>query len=191
MVTTTEAVPLSTAHERGFFPEETLVGFGTGSPAVTTYYRPFWRPVVAGTILALSLFTLSWYLMLGCHVGITAAGVISLGAGAAVWLWVTSCIAYFFGGMIASAMTMPAANGWLKGPVIWALSVPMALLLDALLMQGANLVGNLYLPHAAMAQEAAMAPGDVFGFVWTVFIGLALGLIFSIVGSASGCAARK
>ena len=189
--TTIPATTIPTAHDRGFFPEETLVGFGAGSPAVTTYYRPFWRPVVAGAILALTLFVLSWYLMLGCHVGITDAGVVSLGAGAAIWLWITSCIAYYCGGLIAGAMTMPSTNGWLKGPVIWALSIPMALLLDAILIQGGNLIANLYLPHAALAPQAVAMPFSIFGFVWCVFVGLALGLIFCIMGSVAASADRK
>src|ERR1051326_5895297 len=80
------------ATSRGFIPEETVVvqGPATVGGAVTMYYRPFWRPVIAGTLFVLSAFALSWYLMLGCHVGIHDNGVIALGPGAAVWLWVTA-----------------------------------------------------------------------------------------------------
>ena len=186
---------------RGFIPEETVIAAGPGN-ALVTYYRPFWRPVVAGTLFALSVFVLSWFLMLGCHVGILDNGVLALGGGAAVWLWVTACIAFFFGGMIASAMTAspgdtPAASngsGWLKGAVIWAFSIPLALGIYALLAQSSGLLISLGLPHVGVVETGSpsiAATGARLGYYWAVFIGLALAFIFSIVGSRVGCACRQ
>jgi hypothetical protein len=182
-------------HNRGFIPEETVVAVGPGNAAITTYYRPFWRPVIAGTVFALSVFALSWYLMLGCHVGISDNGIVALGAGAAVWIWVTACVAYFFGGAIASAMTMPNGSGWLKGAVIWGLSIPAALILYAVLAQSGTLLTALNLPHAGMLEIAGTntvaGSSAHFGFLWSTFIALGLGLIFSIIGSVSGLGGRK
>jgi hypothetical protein len=180
----------TTVHNRGFVPEETVVAVAPGNAAVTTYYRPFWRPVIAGTVFTLSVFALSWYLMLGCHVGITGNGVIALGAGAAVWIWITACVAYFFGGAIASAMTMSNGSGWLKGAVIWGLSIPAALILYSVVGQSGTLLPALNLPHAGMLESSGMntvaGAGAHFGFLWSTFIALGLGLIFSIIGSVSG-----
>jgi hypothetical protein len=163
------------------------------------YYRPFWRPVLAGTFFAVSVFALSWYLMLGCHVGINGDGAIELGAGAAVWLWVTSCVAFFFGGMIASAMTsppsdlmgLPSGSGWLKGAVIWGLSIPLALITYASVAHSGVLMA-LGLPHAGLSETGTgvISLSSAMGFYWSAFIALGLALIFSIVGSVSGCHAN-
>jgi len=191
---------------RGFIPEETVVAAGPGNAQIT-YYRPFWRPVLAGSLFALSVFVLSWFLMLGCHVGITSSGVIALGGGAAVWLWVTACIAFFFGGMIASRMTGSStdayySSAWLKGAVIWGFSIPLALFLYSWFAQSGGILTAFNFPHAAMSQgalgnaqvtynSATSATGAQLAFYWCTFIGLALALIFSIVGSLSGCAVRN
>jgi hypothetical protein len=203
MVAQTQAdVPVgAVVPNRGFIPEETVVATGPGN-ALVTYYRPFWRPVLAGTLFALSVFALSWFLMLGCHVGITSSGLIALGGGAAVWLWVTACVAYFFGGMIAGAMTGSAGGGttlssgsaWLKGAVIWGLSIPLALVLYAFVAQSGVLT-TLGLPAGAAITERATPPaagmGAHYGFYWSTFICLALALIASIIGSMAGGACRK
>jgi hypothetical protein len=194
---TTTEVPV---HNRGFIPEETLVAAGPDNARVT-YYRPFWRPVAAGVLFALSTFILSWFLMLGFHVGIEANGVLALGAGAAVWLWVTACVAYFFGGMIASAMTATPGEALysygsasLKGAVIWGASLPFALILYAFIAQYGGALVALNLPHPGITTSAvtngAMA-GPHLGFYWAMFIGLGLALICSIIGSISGCTARE
>src|SRR5205823_3166105 len=130
---------------------------------VTMYYRPFWRPVVAGTMFAMSVFVLSWYLMLGCHVGINSGGIIDLGGGAAVWLCVTACIAYFFGGAIASAMTASnassLASGCLKGTVLWALSIPLGLIGYSFLARSGSILIDLNLPHAAAGAFPGLQTG--------------------------------
>lgn len=185
---------------RGFIPEETVVAAGPNNTQIT-YYRPFWRPVLAGSFFAISVFVLSWFLMLGCHVGVANTGMISLGAGAAVWLCVTACVAYFFGGMIASAMTasgMPfsasGSSGSLKGAVIWAASMPLALVIYGFVAQSARLLPALALPQPGMTESAVgngLVYGAHYGFYWSMFIGVALALIFAIVGGMTGCACRK
>lgn len=191
-ITDTNNGPAYTTLNRGFLPEETVVAAGPGGNAITMY-RPFWRPVVAGTLFALSVFVLSWYLMLGCHVGIGAGGVVALGIGAAIWLWVTSCIAYFFGGLIASAMTAPAngaistSSGWLKGAVLWAFSIPAAIVTYGFAAQNGLLLMDLNMPRA----DSAATMVTTSGYHWAVFIGLGLALIFALIGGAAGCSCRS
>lgn len=174
---------------RGFIPEETLVVSGASNVPLTMSYRPFWRPVLAGALCVLSIFVFSWYLMLGLHVGVSQTGAIDLGVGAAVWIWATSCIAFFAGGVVASMMSAPSSNPWLKGAVIWALSIPLSLITHALLERTGNLLAELNLPHqglgAVRVDTLAMYPVQ-YGFVWSVFITLACGLVCSIIGSITG-----
>jgi hypothetical protein len=196
--TTSQPVVSSTipGNKRGFIPEETVVAAGPGNASVTLY-RPFWRPVVAGAIFALSVFVLSWYLMLGCHVGIDSDGMIVLDAGAAVWLWVTAIIAFYFGGLIASAMTSSPAtmgissSGTLKGAVLWALSIPLALIIYGYAAANGHAIADLSLPHASAVVANPASAGLHMGFYWSAFIALGLALIFAIVGGVSGCACRK
>lgn len=197
----TTTSPMAYSHDRGFIPEETVVVSGPNSASVT-YYRPFWRPVMAGTFFAFSVFVLSWFLMLGFHVGLDSAGVLSLGVGAAIWLWVTACVAYFFGGMIASAMTsspmgtLSVSNGssLLKGAVIWGVSIPLAMIIYGFVARSGQLFPAMSLPHPGITESAVgdkAVVGAHIGFYWSMFIGLALALIFSLVGSVSGCSCRK
>jgi hypothetical protein len=179
---TDPAIETAPTYHRGFFPEETLVGVGPVGGAMSMHYRPFWRPVVAGTVFTLAIFVLSWYLMLGCRVGIDSNGAIALGAGAAIWMWITSCIAYYCGGMVASSMTMSNGSSYLKGLVIWGLSIPLALVIYAGLAQAGNLVNSVDLPRVANGTMSSAMPT---GFFWANFIGLALGLIFSVIGSTT------
>jgi hypothetical protein len=178
--------------DRGFIPQETVVTSGYRYGAMAVYHMPFWRPVVAGTFFALSIFALSWYLMLGCHVGITDTGVLALGAGAAIWIWITSCVAFFFGGMIASAVSVPRSGGWLKGPVIWSLGILLGLVIYAAAANTGGFLAALDLPHAGIIGNINPTDSGMtahFGFLWAAFITLACGLIFSIIGSAAGACA--
>lgn len=187
---------ISIARERGFIPEETVVAEGPGNAGMRTYYRPFWRPVMAGTLFAFSVFVMSWYLMLGFHVGINSAGLIVLGGGAAVWLWVTAFVAYFCGGVIANAMSPSSIrSSWLKGAVVWGFSIPLAMALYAFIAQSAGLMIGLDLPHPVIVnvlQTPTSAAADV-GFSWVMFIGLAIALVASLMGSSAascGCTQR-
>lgn len=182
-------------NNRGFIPEETVVAAGPGNASVTLY-RPFWRPVIAGAIFALSVFILSWYLMLGCHVGVNSDGILALDGGASIWIWVTAIIAYYFGGLIASAMTTSRTtfggkvSGMLKGAVLWGLSLPLGLVVYAYIARSGNTLSDLSLPHVS-AMSDVNTVGLHMGFYWSAFIAVALGLIFSIVGGMSGCSGRS
>lgn len=199
--TQTEVNLSSAGLNRGFVAEETVVAVGPGNAFM--YYRPFWRPVVAGTVFTLSVFVLSWYLMLGCHVGIDSAGAVVLGPGAAIWLWITAIIAFYFGGMIASYMTAAGAlvpgssavmatngSGWLKGAVLWGLSIPLALVVYGIMSNSGGMLADLSLPHlmSNTANGLSMSPSSNMGFYWATFITLGLGLVFAVIGGVSGSA---
>lgn len=156
----------------------------------------FWGSVIAGTLLVLSIFVLSYVLMLACHVGSTAGGYLSLGWGAAIWICVTSCIAFYFGGMLASSITPPVGDGWLKGATIWGLSIPLALIISAIVAGGTGLLAGLNSPHITAVTTPAVANTVqttlpvAYGFVWTAFTTLIVGLIFAILGGGSPAMAR-
>ncbi|HXE53627.1 MAG TPA: hypothetical protein VN541_11450 [Tepidisphaeraceae bacterium] len=199
--TTTDVAPGIVRNDRGFVQEETirypdssLVG---GSSLRYSYPTYFWGSVIAGTLFVLSLFVLSYCLMLGCHVGVNSAGVLALGWGSAIWICITAAIAYYFGGMIANQISRPLGAGWLKGAAIWGLSIPLALVIGAVIAGGSGLLTGLNMPHftetvattAGNAQQVAtnLQPhvGMNFGFIWTAFVALIVGLIFSVIGSGS------
>ncbi len=177
--------------DRGFVVEETLV---TGVPRFRASYSPYWRPVIAGALFALSLFVFSWYLMLGCHVGVDKDGTIDPGAGAAVWMCVTACVAFLAAGLTSSAISLPRGMGVVKGIGIWALSLPLAAVLYSLAARGGDLLGGLTLPRASVISTATgnnLGMIANYGYFWAVVIALACGFVFSIIGSTAGCAAMK
>lgn len=160
-------------------------------PGQTSY---FWGAVIAGSLLTLFLFVLSWLLMLGCHVGVTRAGLLSIGAGAAWWTMITSCIAFFFGGLMAGHISRPIRFGWLKGAAVWGLSIPLALCICAILSAGSGLLATSTVPHVNIVESASnlrafsnqiVYTGISFGAIWTAFWTVLAGLFFSIVGSSS------
>ena len=207
--TTTSDIAPGVVRDRGFISEEVVSttpspAYSGTSDSLLRYSRPsyFWGSVIAGALLVYSIFCLSYLLMLGCHVGVNADGMLALGWGAAIWFCVTSCIAYYFGGMLATCISAPIRSGWLKGSTVWGLSVPLALVISAVIAGGSGLFGGLNMPHfagtmattASNAQQVAnnLQPhiGLNFGYIWTAFIALALGLVFSIFGSASPVTGR-
>jgi hypothetical protein len=183
----TDTPSSSTVSDRGIVvTEESMPLAGSRIESRVVVSPPFWQAVIAGTLFALSVFALSWYLMLGCHVGITSAGVVALGAGAAVWMWVTACVAYFFGGMIAQTMS-PSEDGWLKGAAIWGLSIPLSVVIYGIIAQSLPWFGGLSLPHAGFGASIGITS---FGYAWSAFITLGLALCFSLLGSMTGSSRR-
>ena len=178
--------------DRGFVRTETET-----APIYRTsnimYQRPsyFWGPVIAGTLFVISLFVLSWFLMLGCHVGVTSGGFISLGWGAAWWFFVTAAIAYYCGGAIANSISPPLGAGWMKGLTIWGLSIPLVALIGACIMGGSGLFGMIPSGQTIANQSAShlvtatSGYGINFGFMWAGFVTLLVGLVFAVFGSAS------
>lgn len=181
--------------DRGFVPTESETTstryLGVPQSTQTSY---FWGAVIAGSLLALSIFVLSWLLMLGCHVGVTRAGLLSMGWGAAWWTGITACIAFFFGGLIAANISRPIGNGWLKGATVWALSIPLALCICAILSAASGLLATSTAPHVNIVESAnnlravgsqIVYTGLSFGVIWTGFWSLLAGLFFALIGSSS------
>jgi len=206
--TSSSDVAAGDVRDRGFIREEivttTSPGYMPSTTNVPRYSHPtyFWGAVVAGSLLVFSLFCLSYLLMLGCHVGVDSSGMLALGWGAAIWFVVTSCIAYYFGGMLSNCIAPSSSGSLLKGATLWGLSIPLALIISAVIAGGSGLFAGLNMPHfqetvvttAGNAQQVAtnLQPhlGLNFGFIWTAFVALVCGLFFSIIGSASAIPAN-
>lgn len=205
---TASDVAAGEVRDRGFIREEIIAttspAYAPSTATVPRYSHPvyFWGSVVAGSVLVFSLFCLSYLLMLGFHVGVDSSGMLALGWGAAIWFIVTSCIAYYFGGMISNCIAPSSSGSMLKGSSVWALSIPLALMISAVIAGGSGLFAGLNMPHfqetvvttASNAQQVAtnLQPhlGLNFGFIWTAFIALICGLFFSLIGSASAIPAN-
>jgi hypothetical protein len=154
----------------------------------------FWGSVVAGTMVVLGIGALSEFLMFGCRVGVYRNGAPDLGAGAAIWMIITSCIAYFVGGLVASQLSL---NGtWLHGIVLWGFSIPLSLLIGAAVTVAA---GTAYAHTTDVTEQVlnssgagAIYNGNVFvsfAGAWAAFLSVILGLIFAVLGSTAGACA--
>ena len=197
---TTEVPSGTVLNDRGFVPAESSVPI-TSTDIRTRYYpESFWRPVIAGSLMVLSIFALSWYLMLGCHVGTDANGYVDLGVGAAIWMCVTSCIAFYIGGAAASAIFPNRVHNWTMGGAVWSLTIPLGLLILGLILGNGGLLNHFNLVHfGTLSSGTSDIVGNTsnsvahsnFGFYWTGFIFLGLGLISSLFGSYSGSTVRN
>lgn len=189
------------ATDRGFVTETinppltSPAGAAYGSYAqFPGYHYYFWGSVISGFVAAFALGVTSLALMFGCHVGAYSNGALAFGWGAAIWLCVTSCICYYFGGWIASRFFSPSGQGWLRGLTMWGLSVPLLLILVAMLSAGGGLAYGAathtvtQLTNVTNAAHLS-ANGDLFmsfGGAWTVFVMLICGLVFSLIGGSTG-----
>lgn len=186
----TDVVPGTTASDRGFVHEVNQPVIESDSRGIgARYIQPFWRSVIAGSLFAISLFVLSWYLMLGCHVGVNDDGFMRLGWGAGIWMCVTSCIAFYIGGAISGSLSLSRNRDWAMGAVIWGLSIPLAMLIISFASGNGQLLSHLNVSHANAVTMSSSSSSfnnvNYFGYYWTVFIALGLGLIAAIVGSLS------
>ncbi|HEX4056049.1 MAG TPA: hypothetical protein VHX86_17435 [Tepidisphaeraceae bacterium] len=184
--------------DRGFVTQETIVATSTDLNDFGYPLPSFWGSVVAGTVVTLGIGALSECLMFGCHVGVTENGVLAFGAGAAVWMIVTTCIAYFVGGMLASRLSI--GGGWMRGLTLWGFSLPLVLLIMAAISGGAGLayphIGHLTQQFASNAGLSNYTNGNIatnFVNAWIGFVCLACGLIFALIGSTAsdGCASNN
>jgi hypothetical protein len=183
MVTQAQSDP--TIHDRGFVGEQPALVAEYQANRFMFYPAPFWGPVVAGTLFVLSTFVASWYLMLACSVGVTNH-MVDLGWGAAIWMWVTSGIAFYFGGMIASMISAPRGFGWLKGAAIWGLAIPLGFIAYSLAASSGVFITTAFAHAEVMPGGATTGTYVHYYFMWAAFITLAIGLLTAIAGSASG-----
>jgi hypothetical protein len=132
----------------------------------------FWGSIAAGAMVVLGIVALSDFLMLGSHVG-------AYRDGAAIWMIVTACIAYYAGGLVASRLNSNGA--WFQGVVLWAFGIPLSLLIVAGVTEAAGIA-------FANTTEitAQIIKGGEIGGEWAAFISVALGLAFAVLGSTAG-----
>ncbi len=130
----------------------------------------FWGPIATGAMVVLGIVALSDFLMFD-------AGVYR--DGAAIWMIITACVAYYAGGLVASRLSL---NGtWLQGAVLWGLSIPLSLLIVAGVTEAAGIVfAN------TTEMTAQMINGSGIAGAWAAFISVALGLAFAVLGSTAG-----
>jgi hypothetical protein len=184
--------------DRGFVTRETVVASSIDSSGLEYPLPSFWGSVIAGAVVALSIGILSECLMFGCHVGVTAYGALNFGAGAAIWMIVTACVAYIIGGMVTGQLSLH--GGWLRGLTMWGFSIPLLLLITAIISGGAGLA---YSHFTHVTEQIANGSGATtlsngnlyvnFASAWIGFVCLGCGLIFALIGSSlsAGCATKN
>ena len=180
------------ATNRGFVAQESVIAGASGPIDAGLPLPSFWGSVIAGTVVAMAIGSISGAFMLACHVGTTENGFVSFGPGAGAWIVITACVAYFIGGNVASRLSL--AGGWLRGLIVWALSLPLSMLIAAFAAGGAGLA---YAHTTHMAEQftnntgaATLYAGNMyinFAAAWVVFASMLCGLVFSIVGASVGC----
>ncbi|HZA28952.1 MAG TPA: hypothetical protein VE735_05050 [Gammaproteobacteria bacterium] len=141
--------------------EEKVVSSPPARPPIS------WGAIFAGVVFVLAI---SWLLyLLGVALGLTVVGPAEvpeageeLGWGAAIWMLVTSLIAFFLGGLFTARVAgiIDKTEGMLHGLAVWGLSTLLALLLgvagvSTLLQTGQSLVKG----GAALGTMAAGAIG--------------------------------
>jgi MFS family permease len=141
--------------------EEKVVSSPPARPPIS------WGAIFAGVVFVLAI---SWLLyLLGVALGLTVVGPAEvpeageeLGWSAAIWMLVTSLIAFFLGGLFAARIAgiIDKTEGMLHGLAVWGLSTLLALLLgtagvSTLLQTGQSLVKG----GAALGTMAAGAIG--------------------------------
>lgn len=196
MVSQSEHIPITTGNtpvvtdDRGIREHTTAVAYpGAYVGDLAPRYHSFWGAVIAGSLTAIAIFVLSFALMFGCGVGVNAAGALIMSWGSAVWICVTSAIALYVGGMIASLMTRPIGLGWAYGLGVWGLTVPLSFVLAAIVAAGSGIAYGLNTAQAVTNNATRLNFITVSNPVaWTLFVALAVGLIFGIIGGMSASA---
>jgi hypothetical protein len=128
--------------------------------------------------------------MFACHVGLyNPQGDVNWGVGAVIWSAVTAAIAFYIGGLIATLLMPLDRHGWIHGLSVWALSVPLVLVLTSFVAIGTSLAYGGMAPAAAGHVRIGFVPTIIQlspGVGWMLFISLICGLVFAIFGGLSG-----
>jgi hypothetical protein len=194
--------PSGTAPVSGTLGEDRGIREAAAAPVYAGYgagvmpYASFWGSVIAGTLVAITFSILSYSLMFGFKVGLAANGTIDLTWGSGVWMVVTTCIAYFLGGWVASCISHVPGIGWLRGLSVWGLSLPLTAVVISFIAAAIGLAYGLN-ANAATAVPTGLTPSrlvaDNFVFLrmfsgtaWTMFIALLLGGLCALAGGIMG-----
>jgi hypothetical protein len=192
MVGQSENIPVSGASTTTVTDRGVRETFTTTAPRAFVElprYHYFWGSVVGGSMVNFAIWVLSYAMMFGFGIGVDPHnGGIYPTWGAAIWVIVTSAIAYYFGGFVAGQIgEYYTDRTWLRGLCVWGLSVPLFLVWFAFIAAGLGLAyglntsqlmtGNTYVP--AVFRLGA-------GPAWTMFFSLLVGLVFSVMGGMAG-----
>ncbi len=166
---TSDAIRHGVRGRRSVIEEKIVPSVGTD---LSVPAPSFWGSIAAGTMVVLGIVALSDILMFCSHVGVYRDG-------AAMWMIITACVAYYAGGLVASRLSL---NGtWLQGVVLWGLSIPLSLLIIAGVTEAAKIAfANTTEMTAQIIHSSGIAGG------WVAFISVALGLAFAVLGSTAG-----
>jgi len=202
MVSQHETVPISgtasttvVTDDRGM--REHSYGYGMAHtpghvPSLLGRYHSFWGSVVAGMVAAISLSVLSYALMFAVGIGQNnPTGNPDFGWGAAIWSGLTAAVAFFIGGLIASLLMPLDRHGWVHGFTVWALAVPVVLLITSFVAMGTALTYGPYGGPSASAGHVRIGFMPTIiqlssGAAWMLFLSLACGLFFAIFGGLAG-----
>ncbi|HEX8521376.1 MAG TPA: hypothetical protein VF669_03905 [Tepidisphaeraceae bacterium] len=163
---------------------------GAYQPSLVGHYHSFWGSVFAGSIAAISLSVLSYALMFGCHVGLyNPQGDVNWGVGALIWSVITAAVAYFIGGSVAAALQPVDRHGWVHGFMVWALSVPLVLVLTSMIAIGTSMTYGGAAPAAGGHVRLGFMPTILQlspGVGWMLFLSMVSGMVFAIFGGLAG-----
>ncbi|HEY2759477.1 MAG TPA: hypothetical protein VGI75_02000 [Pirellulales bacterium] len=103
-------------------------------PLVSVQSRVSWGALLAGSVVAIAIYSL--LTMLGIAVGFSVSDrldVDQLGAGAAVWTFVTLLVGMFFGGWVATRCTAGElrSEAILYGIIVWGITSTLLIPLTA------------------------------------------------------------
>jgi hypothetical protein len=164
---------------RGFIaPEE--VAAAERQPIAMVRSHASWGSIIAGSLVCVSLLTLSSSLAYAC--GVPAfSGSNDYGVGAGIWSIVTAIVAFGVGGWLAGYLASPVDGRYrlLHGLMTWGLTVPLILLLFG----GAGLMVNRPGIIGTDIHEMTIVAPRIGG-AWGAFISLAVGLIAALVSGA-------
>lgn len=158
----------------------------------------FWGGVITGTLAAITFSIMSYALMFGCGVGVYSGGGQVIGWGSTVWIVITTCLAYLLGAYIAAQMSALDRSGWQSGLGVWGLSVPLVLVIAAVVAGGAGLAAGVTGSQVTQTVQAAhvanygqMGLTVAYGQAWTLFTSLLIGGIFAVIGGMIGNQAKS
>lgn len=177
---------------RGFITPEEAAAVERQAPVMIRSHVS-WGSVISGSLLTVSLLILSSVFAYAC--GVPAfRGTGTYGFGAGVWSVISSIIAFFFGGWLASHLAAATDRQYrmLHGVAVWSLALPLILILFGtgltVLTNRAGFVGSdvtrMAITGTPMVGPAIQGVSNV-GAAWGGFISLVLGLIAAGIGGSA------